>query len=545
MILSQALIQTLAKSGSKIAFRFLKHEVKASDFLATCARLSYLFQKEIGTQKKVAFIGSNSPALAAAFVALSNNRCITIPMDPNLSDDDICEWIYEVQPSHAMVTSDLLTRIRDLFRRRGISVQVVDIEKKRGGEYNASYVPPPDQVPKDTDPILMLRTSGTAGAYKICLFNHVQVQAAAHALKRTYKAGSAEVFFTTLNWSHPFAFTHGLLFPLFSGSTCLVEHGLEGTDLLKWLVESKPTRLIGTPDFFQKLLISCKALQRTLGGVKSITVSLGSLSPALCKIFGMMNVRVAHCYGQTESLWSITMTDTTNTDAANSAAPTGLGAFDYKVVDKHGEVIEGPDVREGQLCVTGPAITMKYFAKKEEQTKEWTRAALRGTWLYTGDVFKMEGEGSEARMTFVRRLDGLNPTPKVEDTFNPVTVEKTFKKIEGVLETVAFRENQTDRGPIFVALILAEGVDLTGYQLLDQAKSGLTPKNLPKLAGVVKEIPKDAEGKTDFKALQEAVVAASKAPPKAPEATAPTAGASSGTPGAAPSDGTPPTGAAA
>lgn len=505
MILSQVLISQLAKGAARPAFRYLAKDIKLSDFVSTTARLSYLFQKEMGPQKRVAFIGSNSPALVAAFFAMSNNRSICIPMDPNLSDDDLCEWVYDTRPTHAIVTSDLIGRVRDLFRRRGIAVQVIDIEKKRGGEYSASFVPPPDNEPTEKDSVLLLRSAGTAGEYHYCTFNHIQIAAAVNALKQTYKNGTSEIFYGTLPWSHPFAFVHHMLFPILSGATTLVDHGLEGTEHLKFVREMKPTRVIGVPEYFQRLLLLCKQAQTPLTSIKSITVGLGDLSEAMCKIFGLMKIKVCTSYGQVENLWTITMSDSTEEHPGHHPVPVGLFGLQYKVVDKNGDLLEAKGPKEGQLCISGPTLMTGYYSKNEEKAKDLTRSKLRGTWLYTGDVFRLDDSGEKVHIAFVRRLDGLNPVPKLEDYFHAGKGEKALKAIEGISDCVVYREGGGEKGPIVCAIVGLPTLELTTFQILDRTKSALTPKNQITQVFKVDAIPRLEDGKVDFVELQKRV----------------------------------------
>src|SRR3989344_4041066 len=133
MILSQALTPVLSRGPNNTAIHFLGKDTSYRDLVHWTARFSYLFQKEIGAGQRVAYIGSNSAFFIPAFFALTNNRSLTIPIDPNLPDNDVANWVHDTQPTHALVTSDYVSRIRDLFRRQGISIPIIELEKKRGG----------------------------------------------------------------------------------------------------------------------------------------------------------------------------------------------------------------------------------------------------------------------------------------------------------------------------------------------------------------------------------------------------------------------------
>lgn len=503
MLIAQALASNLSKGATKPSLVHLGKEITLGDLTTWVARLSYLLQKEIGMQKRVAFVGSNSPAMVASLFALSNTRSILIPVDPDLSDFDIQEWLYETEPTHVMATSDQVARVRDLIRRGGFNWPVIEIEKKRGGEYDKTYVPPSDNIPVDQDPVLLLRTAGTAGKYKYALFNHLQIQGAVSSLKRLYRCGPEERFLTTLNWAHPFAFVHGMLFPVLSGLTCLVDYGLEGRELLDFILKSKTTRLVGFPDFFYRTVILCKSTKRLLAGVKSIIVGMGALSPELCKIYGMMKVRVTTCYGQTENLWTISMSDALQDGDGVLPIQRALSGVKYKLVDDQGDPVEGKGAREGRLAIMGPSVMMRYFHKDKDQGKNDTLEVIRGTWLYTEDIFRMEEAGGEESIRFLRRRDGFKPAPKCEDAFNPGTIADAARKIEGVQEVVAFRNGEGKFAPIICAVVLADLSQLTPHQVLRELSPRLAPRNTPSQVIPVASIPRDDAGKPQMDLLIE------------------------------------------
>ncbi len=494
MLISQFLASLLSKGPQRIAIDYLGIQTTFGDFQAFVGRLSYLFQHEIGSNKRVAFIGSNSPAVISAFLALSNTRSVFIPISAEVSDDQIVQWVYDTFPTHVMVTSDVTSRIQDVFRRRGISLPVIEVEKKRGGEYSTSYIAPADNPPKDSDPILLLKSAGTAGKSKYALFNHLQVQAAVQGLKPIYKSTAADRFFTTMNFSHPFAWMHGFLYPILSGATCVIDPGMSAVEYLDYIHKSKINRIVDAPEFFQKLLLTCRSRKTPLHGVNSITTSFGALPSEYRKIFALMKIKVLNCYGQTENLWSLCMSN--GEQAGDEMVP--LSGFKYKALDASGESIEKKEAREGQLAVMSPAVMARYDHKDEKVWKDETQHALRGTWLYTGDIFKVEGEKDDLKLTFLKRKDGFKPRRQV-DMYNPDLIQLAVTAQAGVESATVFQHN----GLILCAVILKPDVSLTGHQIWIEAKSALTPKNTPKEIKVLPVLPLDAEGKLDMDRLLE------------------------------------------
>lgn len=509
MILPQLLTPVLSKGPGNTAIHFLGKETSYRDLLHTIGRLSYLLQKEMGAGHRVAYFGSNSAAFIPAFFALMNNRSLTIPIDPSYTDNEIGQWLHDTQPTYVLVTSDCVSRARDILRRQGMNPPIMEIEKKFGGEYDTSFVPPPDNPPIDKDPILLLRTAKTAGTYKYCLFNHLQLQAPLLGIKKLYRFSGKERVLTPHSWAHPFAFTHGMLWPILSGAACIVDLGEENEKFLDFVDQTKPTRLIAMPDFVQKLMIVCQQTKRRLSGVKTVTVSAASINPESSTMLATMKTGLLECYGVTENLWTIAMSDAEAAAAAKKTPPLGLIGNKYKVVDANGDEVAGA-VREGSLCVTGGSVMLRYEGRDEAAAKKLTTEAIRGTWLYTGDICRLEDRDKDVFVTFIRRKDGLKSTPKPADTYLPALIEAALRAQEGVADAAVFRSGVGNNGAIFGAVVKKQGCESTEFQVLEGAKASLTPKNIPSALLFMDSIPRQADGAPDGKALEKILEARPK-----------------------------------
>ena len=508
MLITQGLTQAATKNPSQAALRYLGKDIPYQALRSAVGRLSYLYQHELQNQqgKRIAFLTRNAPAVITAFFALSNIRCVSIPMDPACTDDELGAWLKESQATHLAVTSDLLTRARDLLRGQWLqSIPILEIEKKQGGEYDTSFTPAPDKMPLDTDTILILRTAGTStGKPRYCAFNHLQLQHAVSCLKAPYRLQGADKVFTKESWSHPFYFIHGMLLPLLSGSTCVIDHGLENKEFLDFLQDSRVTRLIGNPTGLLKLLLICRAEQRTLR-LKSLTVGMGRLAEALRKTFGLMKIVVAHCYGQTENTWSIAMDDTQSPEdpkqlLESKVGPTqrGLAGMKYKVIDESGDEITAKGIRQGQLCVSGPAIMHGYRgAEKNKQDKDLleklTKQTIRGSWLYTGDYCMLEEQDDGVRIACLERKESV--LIKEGKAFLPEMIDKVMGGFPGVQDVAGFPIKNMKNHRVFVlAIVKTNGSLVNETDIIAHCKSSLPEEALPAAVIFTDLIPKELSG---------------------------------------------------
>jgi long-chain acyl-CoA synthetase len=490
MILTQQLAMNSSKYLTRSAFRYLGKEMNFKDLLASISRLSYLYQHELGANVRMAYLCRNSPALLKTFFAMTNIRSVSIIMDPEAPPEEIVKWLKESQATHLAVTSDLLSRARDILQSDHLNLPIIEIEKKNGGEYDVSYSPPPDQTPKDNDIILLLKSSGNTGKPKYCNFSHKQLMHASSATKSHYHTGANDRFHTTLPWSLPFAFVHSLLFPLMAGGTLVIDHGLQTVEFLDFLVESRITRLIATPPFCLKLLMVCRNEKRVLPGIKSITVGMGFLSHELKKTFDLLKVNISHVYGQVENLWTIAMQDTQNPGElpegyVRGFSGKGIAGLKYKVMDAQGDEVEGKGKRIGQLALAGPTVMQGYMDNEKE-----TKMTIRGTWLYTGDLVRLDGEGEDLTITFIcRKIDliEMNGAP-VQLNQVDIVLKKNPMAQDGAAFTV---KNAKNHMIIVCAVVKKAGFAINEKQVIDFCAANLPSALVPKNVAFTDAIPRD------------------------------------------------------
>lgn len=502
MNLTQQLITNSAKNLNKAAYQYLGKEVLYKDFLVTVAKLSYLFQRELGHKVRMAYLCRNSPAMLTTFLAMTNIRAVSIMIPPDLPPGAIADWIKESQPTHLAVTSDLLSKAREILAAYKLSLPIVEIEKKHGGEYASSFSPPPDQAIKETDPVLLLRSAGTNAKPKFGIFTHKQLVSGSTAFKGLYHLNATDHFLTPLPWAHPFPLIHGMLFPLLCGATLVIDHGMQGKEFLEFLTQSKTTRLIATAPLLHKLNKFCLTTGRAFPPLKSITLGLGLLSKTAEQDFFERKIPVLHCYGQMEGLWTLAMEDLTETAELSTPPPRGamgkaLPGFRYKVMDSDMNEVEGKDSRTGQLAVMTPTVMQGYFGKENEKEN---KMVIRGTWLYTGDLFRLEGEGDTLTLTFLGRKDELSDG--LADMTDFETLDEAMKSNPGIADAASF---SIKKGSVLTNLCIVvrhPEVPITEREVLQHALANCTPVTAPRAIAFIDQIPKDLGGNINYTRLR-------------------------------------------
>jgi acyl-CoA synthetase (AMP-forming)/AMP-acid ligase II len=490
MVLSQALNTAAMKNPGAAAVLDLGKTLSYSEMRKKVAQLSYLHQAEIGHGRRVAFFSQNTQAAVLNFLAFSNIGCQTIFFDPADSVEEIVQAVKDLEITHICVSGDLLSRTNDLIRTYGLGLTVVEIEKKKGGEYDPSYSPPPDHPLKETDPVLIFRQQEAGQPTKYIFFTHKQLYIASTCIRRFYHFAANDKVLTTMSWAHPFAFVHGLMLPLFAGATLAVNpQSPTHEEFVEYIATNQVNRFVDSPKFYYLLLSICMSAKYMLPGVRSVTVGAGNLSKSIRKTFNLLHIPVLQTYGRVEAVWTLAMEDQEKSKDAPAATLQALPGFKYKVLNDEGDEIPAPGMRDGPLAVTGEAVMTSFFHPDRSLAEKCSKNTIRGTWFYTGEIGRLEGEDDELTLRpFGPQTDLLRSGAKF---LLPEKIDDAAKAIPDVLDAAAFVRLDEKGNPSFALAVVRQGKMLSEAGILDHLKTRLSGKELPNTVHFLDAIPKD------------------------------------------------------
>lgn len=501
MVLSQALNTAGMKNPGAAAILDLGKPLSFSDMRKKVSQLSYLHQSEIGHGKRIAFLSQNTQAAALSFFAFSNIGCQSIFLDPNESVESLVQTLKDLEITHIAVSGDQISKVNDIIRTYGLNLALVEIEKKKGGEYDPSYSPPPDHPLKETDQILILRQEELGQPVKYIFFTHKQLYSAAAAVRRFYHFGANEKVLTTMNWAHPFSLLHGFLVPLFAGATVAVNpQSANHEEFIEYLAKNQINRFADCPKFFYMLLSICISAKYMLPGVRSVTVGAGTLSKSIRKTFGLLHIPVLQTYGRVEAVWTLAMDDLDKAKDASSPAMQALPGFKYKVLNIEGDEAPGPGFREGPLAITGETIMTAFFHPDKAMAEKSSKTTIRGTWFYTGEIGRLEGENDELTVKSLGpATDVIRNGPKFVTTDK---LDDAAKGVTDVTDAAGFVRLDEKGHPHFALAVVKQGKTLSETQILEQLKTRLSSAELPHTIHFMDAIPRDKFENVNRGALQ-------------------------------------------
>jgi long-chain acyl-CoA synthetase len=147
----------------------------------------------------------------------------------------------------------------------------------------------------------------------------------------------------------------------------------------------------------------------------------------------------------------------------------------------------------GEICLRGPSMMTGYWNAPEE-----TARVLRGGWLHTGDVGKLDEDG------FMYVVDRIKDVI-IRNGFNvyPRDIEDVLLCHPEVVACGVVGRPDAARGEEVVAFVqLAPGATVTAQELAAFSKERISAVKYPREVRIVEAIPLTSVLKTDRKALR-------------------------------------------
>jgi fatty-acyl-CoA synthase len=247
----------------------------------------------------------------------------------------------------------------------------------------------------------ILYTSGTTGLPKGVVVTHDAVlrTSYASALTRAYAEGRRILF--SLPCYHMFGYVEGLLSVMFVGGAVIPRTAFSPADYFASIERHRATEILAVPTMTVALL---EHPGRAGYDLSSLSAILSGAAPAPVWVWQKVRSElgiseITTGYGMTECGGAMTLTlpeDPLEFHASTVGQPKLAGAAGvpgngdlcvYKTVDP----LTGEDLpagAEGELVSTGPTHMLGYWDKPEE-----TALALRGGWVYSGDLGVVKPDG--------------------------------------------------------------------------------------------------------------------------------------------------------
>ena len=483
MNLYTALKKAAEKFPKKKAVSYEDDNFKFSEVINKIDRFTELLKtKGIKKGDNVAVLLRNKPELIYSFFACWKIGAALVPLNFFYTTDEL---IYILNDSRAVILiSD--DSFGEHFTR--IQEEVNNIKEIISWD-NLTLPDAGDDIEEisSEDTAAILYTSGTTGHPKGAILTHKNFLSDVESCRGVVAVNHKDRAICFLPLFHSFALTVCLLLPVLQGgSVVLVPRILKGPKFLKLIFKKRITLFVSIPQVYSLFVkvpsligrIALWSVHYFVSGADSLPV------PVLSAFEKKFHKNILEGYGLTEAAPVVTF----NPPELRKPGYIGkaLPEIEIKIVNSEGK--EMPVNEIGEIIIRGGNVMKGYF-----QYPEATKNALRGGWLYTGDLgFKDEDNYIKImdRKTDMFVCRGLNVYPR--------EIENVLRDLPQIEEVAVKGQNLKADTTVPVAYIKKQS-EISAPEIIAFCRKRLANYKVPHHINFVEDFPRTATGKISKK----------------------------------------------
>ncbi len=358
------------------------------------------------------------------------------------------------------------------------------------------------EINTDEDVAVLQYTGGTTGVPKGAMLTHynifanvIQTDMWAHPSTRR----GEDCYLLVIPLFHIYGFTVGMLEGTWRGVQQVLIPKYDVEEVLTAIRDYRPTYFPAVPTIYISLLNHPKAKEYGVDKLRAFNSGSAPLPVEVIEQFERLTGgTLSEGYGLTEA-----SPVTHSTPSLGRRKPGSIGVplpdTDIKIVDLETGLSEVPVGCEGELCIAGPQVMKGYWNRPDETAIALREDKAGRTWLYTGDVARMDEDG----YTYIvqRKKDLI-----IVSGFNvyPSEVEGVLYTHPAVMEAAVIGIPDSYRGEaVRACVVLKSGATATPEELIEHCKLGLAEFKIPCEIEIRDSLPKTAVGKILHRVLRE------------------------------------------
>ena len=347
------------------------------------------------------------------------------------------------------------------------------------------------------DDIAILQyTGGTTGTPKGAILTHRNLVANTVHNKVWLTRGKEgeERILAVIPFFHVYGMTTAMNLGVLMGAELIILPKFHTKEVLEIINKYRPTIFPGIQAMYLAIGNYKKIHKYDLTSIKAAISGAGPLMHEVQERFEQLTkARIVEGYGLSEAS---PVTHCNPVFGRRKMGSIGLPFPDMeaRIVDIEIGEKEMPVGETGELVVKGPQVMKGYWNNPDE-----TAHALRGGWLHTGDIAKMDEEGY---FFIVDRIKDMIKT--VGENVYPREVEEvlfTHSKVKDVVVVGLPEEFKGEK--IKAYIVLKEGVTATKDEIIQYCRERLSKFKVPKEVEFRDQLPKTLVGKVLRRVLRD------------------------------------------
>jgi long-chain acyl-CoA synthetase len=478
------------QTPDRIAIRFEGRSITYGQLDRDANRLaSSLRANGVAAADRVALYLPNVPEFAVAYYAAQKLGAIPVTINAILKMEEV-RYLLDDSGASVVVTMDELTGyVSDDCTALRLRIVVDPKDGKPGwsglADLLASGSDRFESVQRGSEDIAaLLYSSGTTGFPKgVSLTQHnIHSNIALPPLARYSDYRPGDRLATFLPLFHVYGQNYIMNAAFLAGATIVLFPRFVPEVVLRAIGEERITHFFAVPTIYINLLamdLSGYDLSSLRYEMSAAATMPEEISRRWTERFGR---RVFEGYGLTECSPFSCYND--SVEHRFGSVGRAVDGFELKIFDESDH--ELPFGEQGEIVIRGEGVMQGYWMRPDE-----SKASLRGGWLHTGDVGRMDKDGY------------VYITDRVKDMINvsgfkvwPAEVEQYLYKLPGVQEAAVYGVAAGAQGEkVVVAIVLKAGTTLTAEDVIAYCRQNIAAYKVPARVDIVKDLPKSPSGK--------------------------------------------------
>ena len=479
--------ESLARRARDVACRLVDEGVKPGD--------------------RVILLLRNSPEYLVAYFATLGVGAVVVPLNPNSTVHELRPLLMHCEPRMVLCREEVQSSLRTLVSALPFRCQLlVEGELRLGSAHASGPSCPqgstsPERAPKafpltraPEAPALILYTSGTTGKPKGVTLTHRSLLANTTGIVEYLQLTREDRLGVIL----PFFYSYGnslLLTHVYAGGTLvLADNFLYPNQVVELMVRERVTGFSGVPSSFAMLLRRSVFPSTRFPDLRYVTCAGGALSrPQIEELRSCLrSVAIFVMYGQTEASARLSYLPPGDLDRKLGSIGRGMPGVELSVCRPDGTKVAPGEI--GEIVARGSCLMTGYWRDPEE-----TLRALKGGWLWTGDMATVDEEG----FIFIQgRASDMIKSSSYR--INPEEIEEVINSYAGIVESAVVGMADEMLGESITAFaVCAKDQPASESGLLQHLREFLPVHKLPRRIVFCEPLPRTESGKIRRQALRE------------------------------------------
>jgi len=487
MNLAQHVERAARKTPNHPAILFEGRSIGYGALSACAAALGRaLIEHGVRRGDRVALYLPNIPAFALCYLAVERIGAIAVSINSIFKSDEVKYIVDDAGARVLFTVADLLPQVprADCPSIEHLVICEGTADEETLGEWLAlgSASPAGLASMKPGDPAALLYSSGTTGFPKgvTLTHNNIVTNIRTAAKYSGYKRSDRLAVFLPL--FHVFAQNYIMNAGFEAGATLVLFRRFVPDQVLEAIARERITMFFAVPTIYIALL-NAQVPKEKLSSIAYFFSAASTMPQEISRRWTETYGRLVYeGYGLTEC--SPFAAYNHIGEHRFGSVGTAVDDFEVKIFDENDR--EAPRGQWGEIVIRGPGVMKGYWGKPKDT--EW---ALRGGWLHSGDIGRMDEDG------YVYIVD------RVKDMINvsgfkvwPAEVENALYRHPAVKEVAVYGVPDPLKGEkVHVALVLKEGAHPTPEEFIAYCREKLAAYKAPERVEFVQELPKSATGK--------------------------------------------------